>query len=197
MDRDALRQARGGPAIGDIATHFIPPNFPGFEEAGGKAASGVDFLSKPNGRPGAVRQVLQGGRHEQRQVRGRTRRSRSLVTTTTRATRRCLVAADQLKQARVQGRRPQSVPHEDLVTEVCGIPKQQLDVCPNTGWLKDFYDPQTHARSSTFKGSADQAREQHELPAAERSRDRRGDGRGRGADRSGRRATRRGPRSTR
>ena len=34
-DRDALRLTRGGASIGKIATHFIPPGLPGFEEAGG------------------------------------------------------------------------------------------------------------------------------------------------------------------
>ena len=34
-NRDALRLTRGGPILGDIATGWIPPGIPGFEEAGG------------------------------------------------------------------------------------------------------------------------------------------------------------------
>ena len=44
-----MRQAFGGPITGDIPTHFIPPGQPGFEEAGGEAGPGVDFLAKPEG----------------------------------------------------------------------------------------------------------------------------------------------------
>ena len=49
FDRNALRQAFGGPLTGDIPTHFIPPGQPGFEEAGGAKGPGVDFLAKPEG----------------------------------------------------------------------------------------------------------------------------------------------------
>ena len=34
-DRKALQLTRGGTAAGDLATHFLPIDFPGFEEAGG------------------------------------------------------------------------------------------------------------------------------------------------------------------
>src|ERR1700754_3231284 len=49
FDRNALRQAFGGPLTGEIPTHWIPPGQPGFEEAGGKAGPGDDFLAKPEG----------------------------------------------------------------------------------------------------------------------------------------------------
>ena len=49
FDRDALRKAFGGPLVGEIPTHWIPPGQPGFEEAGGDAGPGVDFLAKPEG----------------------------------------------------------------------------------------------------------------------------------------------------
>ena len=50
FDRDAARKARGGKFVGDLATHFLPPDFPGFEEAGGVEGAGVDFLSTPTRR---------------------------------------------------------------------------------------------------------------------------------------------------
>ena len=49
IDRNALRLTRGGPAIGTIATHFIPPGMPGFQQAGGEAGPGYDFYANPNG----------------------------------------------------------------------------------------------------------------------------------------------------
>src|SRR5262249_37940273 len=48
-NRDQLRATRGGPLTGTIATHFIPPNVPGFDEAGGTAGPDLDFLKNPNG----------------------------------------------------------------------------------------------------------------------------------------------------
>ena len=51
-NRVALRDTRGGPLAGAIATHFIPPGIPGFQQAGGIAGpSGAqyDFLQHPTG----------------------------------------------------------------------------------------------------------------------------------------------------
>ena len=48
-DRTALQLTRGGTAAGDLATHFLPPAFPGFDEAGGAKGTGADFLANPRG----------------------------------------------------------------------------------------------------------------------------------------------------
>jgi peptide/nickel transport system substrate-binding protein len=50
FDRNALRLARGGPLVGDIATHFLVPGVGGFQEAGGAAGPGFDFINT-SGRP--------------------------------------------------------------------------------------------------------------------------------------------------
>ena len=50
-DREALRNTRGGSLIGPVATHYISPGFPGFEESGGLEGFGLDFLANPNGDP--------------------------------------------------------------------------------------------------------------------------------------------------
>ena len=49
FDKEALRQAFGGPITGDIPTHYIPPGQPGFEEAGGEEGTGADFMAQPKG----------------------------------------------------------------------------------------------------------------------------------------------------
>ena len=49
FDRTAMRLTRGGEVIGDIATHFIPPGMPGFDQAGGVKGPGYDFLANPDG----------------------------------------------------------------------------------------------------------------------------------------------------
>ena len=40
-----------------------------------------------------------------------------------------------------------------MLGKFCGVPKNQPDVCPNVGWGKDFYDPQT-LLDSTFNPAA-------------------------------------------
>src|SRR5690348_4833103 len=49
FDRTALRQAFGGPLVGDIPTHWIPPGQPGFDEGGGPKGPGYDFMAHPSG----------------------------------------------------------------------------------------------------------------------------------------------------
>ncbi len=48
IDRNALRLTRGGATLGPIATHFIAPGVPGFEEAGGEKGT-FDFMKNPAG----------------------------------------------------------------------------------------------------------------------------------------------------
>src|SRR4051794_21102531 len=49
IDKVALADTRGGPSIGSVATHVIPPGIPGFDEAGGAAGPPLDFTRNPRG----------------------------------------------------------------------------------------------------------------------------------------------------
>ena len=66
-----------------MATHFIPPDFPGFEESGGAEGFGLDFLANPKGDPELAARYLREAGFESGQVRGR-RGARSMVAATTR-----------------------------------------------------------------------------------------------------------------
>jgi peptide/nickel transport system substrate-binding protein len=62
LDQDAVRAALGGPAVGAVPTHWIPPGVPGFDEAGGLEGPGVDFLASRRGNlPLARRYLRQAG----------------------------------------------------------------------------------------------------------------------------------------
>ena len=75
FDKNALRQTRGGKLLGDIATGWIPPGIPGFEEAGGLTqGKRVRLRHEADRRHGARQAVLREG-----QGRGRAdRRQRAL-----------------------------------------------------------------------------------------------------------------------
>jgi peptide/nickel transport system substrate-binding protein len=150
MDKTALRQSRGGPTVGDIGYHFLPPQFPGFEEGGG-ASSDQDFMSKPTADKAIAAKYfakagMKGGKYSGPNA--------AITLTCDNADPGksvCAVAADQLRGL---GFKPsiQSVPHEKMLL-ICGIPSKQAEVCPNVGWFKDFYDPQTMLQN-TFSGKA-------------------------------------------
>jgi len=50
-NRVDLRNTRGGELVGPVATHYLPPDFPGFEQAGGLEGTGLDYLATPEGDP--------------------------------------------------------------------------------------------------------------------------------------------------
>jgi peptide/nickel transport system substrate-binding protein len=140
MDKTALRQARGGPTIGPIAYHFLPNDFPGFQDAGG-ASSPYDYMASPTANKTVSAKYfaaagMKGGKYSGP--------NKSITLTCDNADPGksvCAVAADEF---RGMGFTPQiqSVPHEKMIL-ICGIPSKQPEVCPNVGWFKDFYDPQT------------------------------------------------------
>ena len=50
-NRTDLRNTRGGELAGPVMTHIIPPQIPGFEEAGGLEGPNLDYIQNPNGDP--------------------------------------------------------------------------------------------------------------------------------------------------
>lgn len=138
IDREALRATRGGPPLGTIATHVLPPSIPGFAEAGG-AAGTVDVMRNPRGDLGLARDYLRkagyaGGRYRGARLR--------------------LVGDDQPPGAAtataVQRRLEQlgfrfdarHVPRSESFNTYCGVPRTRVAICPNGFWGKDFFDAQ-------------------------------------------------------
>ena len=70
IDRTALRQTRGGPTLGTIATHFLPPGIAGFERGGRREGPGLRLRVEPDGKRRAGEVVHEEGglleRHVQR-----------------------------------------------------------------------------------------------------------------------------------
>jgi peptide/nickel transport system substrate-binding protein len=44
-----------------------------------------------------------------------------------------------------------SVTHATMFTRFCNVPKQEPNICPNTGWIADFHEPQA-LLDATFNG---------------------------------------------
>ena len=69
-NRTDLRNTRGGELTGPVASHFIPPEFPGFEQAGGLKGPGLDYLANPDGDPDLAAEYMKKAGYRERQVRG-------------------------------------------------------------------------------------------------------------------------------
>ena len=67
-DRQAYLLARGGKLVGEVMTHFLGPEVPGFDEAGGDDGFGFDFLKNPSGDMAVATKYMKAGRLPERQV---------------------------------------------------------------------------------------------------------------------------------
>jgi peptide/nickel transport system substrate-binding protein len=149
FDRDAALKARGGKFTGDIPTHFLPPGIPGFEEAGGMAGPGFDFLKNPRGDMALATEYMKKAGYPSGKYTG----SDKLLLIAANADpgkAQAQVAKAQLEKLgfKIQFR---TVPQDAVYTEWCQVPKKEVAICGSAGWFKDFTDPQSMLEV-TFKG---------------------------------------------
>ena len=149
FDREAAVKARGGKATGEVATHFLPPDFPGFEEAGGAEGAGVDFLSNPRGDMAIAEKYMKEAGFSSGKYEG----DEEVLVIGANADpgkAQSEVAKAQLEKLgfKVNLR---LVPQDAVYTEYCQVPDRKVHVCGAAGWFKDFQDPQSMLEP-TFKG---------------------------------------------
>ena len=140
INRNALRLTRGGPAIGTVATHFIPPQMPGFAAAGGNAGPGYDFFANPNGNVSLAHSYLKKAGYPSGMYTGP-----PLLTVADNqppASNTAQAIQSQLGQIGIK-LTFREVPHATMLTKYCAVPKAAVAICPTLGWGKDFFDPQS------------------------------------------------------
>jgi peptide/nickel transport system substrate-binding protein len=148
-DREALRLTRGGELLGPIATHFIPPDVPGFEEAGGLEGAGLDFLADPNGDQELAAEYMRKAGFESGKYEGN--EEILMVAEDAGIDRKTAEVALDLFEGLGFKVDFQPVTQDVMYTRFCNVPKEEVHVCPNVGWVKDFNDAQT-ILDPTFNG---------------------------------------------
>jgi len=150
FDRDAALKARGGKFTGDIPTHFLPPGIPGFEEAGGMAGPGYDFLKNPRGDMTVATNYMKKAGYPSGKYTGNAKLL-LIAANADPGKAQAQVAKAQLEKLgfKIQFR---TVPQDAVYTEYCQVPKKQVAICGSAGWFKDFTDPQSMLEV-TFKGA--------------------------------------------
>ena len=150
-DREALRLARGGELVGPIATHFIPPGVPGFEEAGGLEGArprlhGRTRTATPSSRPSTCREAgYESGKYEGDE-------EILMVAENAGIDKRVgEVALRPVRGASASTSTFRQVNANIMYTKFCSVPEAEVAVCPNVGWVKDFNDPQSML-DPTFNG---------------------------------------------
>jgi peptide/nickel transport system substrate-binding protein len=149
MDRDALRLTRGGEAIGDIATHYLPPGLAGYEEAGAAEGFGLDFMANPKGDKALMAEYFKKAGFSSGKYEG-TEKLLMVGDNEGVGGKTAEVAAEQLRGMGFNIELRQ-VTHDAMYNKFCNRPPSDTAICPNVGWLKDFSDPQTYL-DPTFNG---------------------------------------------
>jgi len=139
-DREALRNTRGGELIGPIANHMIPPEFPGFEEAGGLEGSGLDYYASPTGDPELAADYMRKAGYESGKCEGSECEIDMVGDDVAPGKDTAEVFRGQLEDLGFEVNF-QPVDHAIMYTRFCSIPDAQPEICPNVGWIKDFNDP--------------------------------------------------------
>lgn len=140
IDREQLRLTRGGPTLGEIANHFIPPGIPGFEEAGGVEGTGADFMSNPKGDLQLAQEYMRKAGFEN----GRYEGPPVLMVGDDDAPNDDTAEAVQSQLQKLGFELNfRLVPRNTMFSKFCGVPESNTAICPNLGWGKDFYDAQS------------------------------------------------------
>jgi peptide/nickel transport system substrate-binding protein len=142
-DRVALLATRGGPLSGVLATHFIPPGIPGFQQAGGvagPAGAAYDFIQHPTGDMAVAESYMKKAGYSSGKCTGN-----CTITMVGDNTPPGSNTSQVLKsQLSALGFNVQLHPveHATMYTKFCSVVANEPNVCPNVGWVKDFNDGQ-------------------------------------------------------
>jgi peptide/nickel transport system substrate-binding protein len=150
FDREAVRRVRGGKFTGDIATHFLPPGIPGFEQAGGLKGPPLDFLAQPRGNMTLATNYMKKAGYPSGKYTG----NDNLLLVTENADpgkSQGQVAKAQLEKLGLKVTL-RTVPQDAMYTEWCQVPAKKVAICGDAAWFKDFLDPQSMLEV-TFKGA--------------------------------------------
>ena len=148
FNRQATLMALGGKRVGTVATHFLPPGMPGFEQAGGTKGTGADFLATPAGDAAVAAEYMKAAGFASGRYEGEPILMVGPTDGNGRAISEIAKAAFESVGFKVKLR---LLSQQVVMTRYCGYPAAAVAVCPNVGWTRDFADGQTFL-DPTFNG---------------------------------------------
>jgi peptide/nickel transport system substrate-binding protein len=151
LDRTAMNKARGGELVTNVMTHFIYPEVPGFEEAGGLTGPKVDYNEHPEGDTAVAEKYMRLAGYPSGKYTGAS--TLQVVGSTGSPNSEVAEIANQGLRNLGFKTKLNLVDKSVMYEKYCGVPHEQIDVCPNVGWVADFGDPQAVLQPA-FSGKA-------------------------------------------
>ena len=140
LDRTAMDKARGGQLVSDVMTHFIYPEIPGFEQAGGYKGPKFDFNEHPEGDMAVAEKYMKLAGYPSGKYTG-TETLQVVGSTGNPAPEDAQIANQALTSLGFKTKL-NLVDQSVMYSKYCGVVSEKIDVCPNVGWLADFGDPE-------------------------------------------------------
>lgn len=140
LDREAMDKARGGSLVTNVQTHFIYPEIPGFEEAGGLTGPKVDYNEHPQGNLAVAEKYMKLAGYPSGKYTG-SETVQVVGSTGNPASEDAQIANEALKKLGFKTKL-NLVDQSVMYSKFCGVVTEKIDVCPNVGWISDFGDPQ-------------------------------------------------------
>jgi peptide/nickel transport system substrate-binding protein len=140
LDRTAMDKARGGQLVSDVMTHFIYPEIPGFEQAGGYKGPQFDFNEHPEGDMAVAEKYMKLAGYPSGKYTG-TETLQVVGSTGNPAPEDAQIANQALTSLGFKTKL-NLVDQSVMYSKYCGVVSEKIDVCPNVGWLADFGDPE-------------------------------------------------------
>jgi len=149
LPRQAMIKERGGALVGTVATHFIYPGIPGFEQAGGLAGVKVDYNEHPEGDTAVAEKYMKAAGFSSGKYTG----SETITLVGSKGSpeeQDAEIVNSTLKNLGFTTKFT-LVETATMFAKYCNVPKEEITICPNVAWIADFADPQA-VLNITFNG---------------------------------------------
>jgi peptide/nickel transport system substrate-binding protein len=141
LDRAAIIKLRGGSLTGQPATHFIYPGLNGYEAAGGAAGPQVPWNTDVNGNLQVAEKYMKAAGYKSGKYTGS---ATVQIVGANNGNSPAVVQLVNTDMTQLGFKTHVSLVDQSVMyAKYCGVPKQEIDVCPTAGWLRDFADPLT------------------------------------------------------
>ena len=149
LNRQAIDRLRGGSLTTTVATHFLYPGIPGFEDAGGVTGPKLDFNEHLEGSMAVAEKYIKLAGYPSGKYTG----SETVNIVGAKGNPGEQGAEIVNSTLKSLGFNTKLTLDEDqtMYVKYCNVPKEEITVCPNVGWIADFADPQA-VLDITFNG---------------------------------------------
>ena len=141
LDREAMIKADGGEVVAQVGTHYIYPGSAGYQQSGGDHGPNVDYNNYPAGNPTVAAKYMKLAGFPSGKYTGSA--TVKVVGSTGDPLDKAAAIVNQAVQSLGFKTNFTLVDQSVMYTKYCESPKEEIDVCPNVGWIRDWADPQT------------------------------------------------------